>query len=591
MKSYQTPLQPLLSLWRHLSQRRRRQYGMLLVLMILTSFAEVVSIGSVLPFLGAITTPESIFNHRLAQPIIHMFDYTQPQQLVLPMALAFGVAVLFSGAMRILLIYTTTRLSFATGADLSIKVYRRTLYQSYAVHAARNSSEVIDVIISKIDTMIYSVLMPILVIISSVLLLITVLIALFAIDPLVTLALVAGFGILYGIIIRVTHRQLDLNSGRIARESTEALKSLQEGLGGIRDVLVDGSQEIYCQIYRNADLNLRYAQAKNEFIKLSPRYAVEALGMMLIAGLAYVLSQQAEGITKAIPILGAMAFGAQRLLPVLQQGYHAYAGMKGNQASLQDILLLLEQSLPINTEEALPVPIAFRHSIEIENLSFQYTDDTQWVLRDVTLTLKKGSRTGFIGITGSGKSTLLDIIMGLLVPTKGILTIDGQAISSSNNRAWQAHIAHVPQTIYLADRTIEENIAISVPKDQIDHERVLRAARQAQIAGLIESWPNQYQTLVGERGIRLSGGQRQRIGIARALYKETDVIIFDEATSALDNETERAVMDVIEGLSHDLTILIIAHRPSTLKYCDRIIELGDGGVVWAGEYNSLVGKK
>lgn len=587
VKPYPPPFKLIVRLWHHISQRRRRQFGILFILMILTSFAEVISIGAVLPFLGVITAPERIFNHTLAQPIIHILDLTEPQQLLLPMTLAFGLAAFFSGVMRILLIYTSNRLSFVTGADLSIEIYRRTLYQSYAVHVTRNSSRVIDAVTMKIDVMIYDVLRPILIITSSVLMLITTLIALLAIDPLVTLAIFGGFGALYGIIIQITRRELDLNSNLIALESPQALKSLQEGLGAIRDVLVDGSQEFYCQNFRNADLNLRHAQAKNQFIIASPRYAMEALGMILIAGLAYALTQQSEGITKAIPILGAMALGAQRLLPVLQQGYQSFASIKGNQASLQDVLQLLEQPLPFHADEPISVPISFRHSIEIKNLSFRYTEDTHWILRDITLTLGKGSRTGFIGATGSGKSTLIDIIMALLAPTEGTLLVDDQAINSSNNRAWQVHIAHVPQTIYLADRTVEENIAFSVPKDQIDHKRILRVARQAQIAGLIESWPNQYQTFVGERGIRLSGGQRQRIGIARALYKEADVIIFDEATSALDSETERTLMEVIEGLSHDLTILIIAHRLSTLQNCDQIIELGDGGVLSVGNYQSL----
>ena len=208
----------------------------------------------------------------------------------------------------------------------------------------------------------------------------------------------------------------------------------------------------------------------------------------------------------------------------------------------------------------------------------------QCLQEDLNLTIDKGSRFGFTGTTGSGKSTLLDIVMGLLQPTDGTLEIDGQAVTPTNNRAWQVHIAHVPQAIFLADSSIEENIAFGVPIDQTDPQRVRQAAQQAQIADSIESWPKQYQTFVGERGIRLSGGQRQRIGIARALYKKADVIIFDEATSALDSETEQAVMEAIEGLSEDLTLLIIAHRLTTLKNCTQIVELGEGGINRAGTY-------
>jgi ATP-binding cassette subfamily B protein len=209
-------------------------------------------------------------------------------------------------------------------------------------------------------------------------------------------------------------------------------------------------------------------------------------------------------------------------------------------------------------------------------------------LNNLDLTISKGSRVGFIGVTGGGKSTLLDIIMGLLQPTNGAIEIDERPIKQEDQRAWQSHIAHVPQTIFLADSSIQENIAFGVPLNQIDVERVRHAARQAQIADIIETWPNQYHTFVGERGIRLSGGQRQRIGIARALYKQADVIIFDEATSALDNKTEQAVMQAIEGLSKDLTLLIIAHRLTTLKNCTQIVELGNGGIKRAGSYQDMV---
>lgn len=295
--------------------------------------------------------------------------------------------------------------------------------------------------------------------------------------------------------------------------------------------------------------------------------------MVLIALLAYVLFQQSDGASKAIPVLGALALGAQRLLPVLQQAYGAWTSILGGQASLQDVLELLDQPLPDYANQPPVEPQSFQQQIRLNNISFRYSPHSPWVLENINLTIFKGGRVGIIGATGSGKSTLLDIVMGLLQPTNGELKIDDQVITTGNHRAWQAHIAHVPQAIFLADSSIEENIAFGVPKDQIDHERVKLAARQARIADIIETWPQQYKTFVGERGIRLSGGQRQRIGIARALYKRADVIIFDEATSALDNETEQAVMQAIEGLSENLTILIIAHRLTTLKNCTQIVEL------------------
>lgn len=583
------PITQLLSrLWHHISPRRRGQFGILLILMLLASFAEILSIGAVLPFLGVLTAPTRVFEHPAAQPIIQALGLAAPAQLLLPLTLAFGVAALIAGAMRLLLLWASTRLSFATGADLSISIYRRTLYQPYAVHCARNSSEVINGISGKAGGVIYSTIVPTLTLISASVMLITILIALLAIEPVIALAAFGGFGLIYVMIIRLTRKQLLLDSQRIARESTQVIKCLQEGLGGIRDVLIDGGQETYCQIYSSADLPLRRAQGNSIFISQSPRYGMEALGMLLIATLAYTLAQQADGIAKAIPILGALALGAQRLLPVLQQAYAAWSGIRGGQASLQDTLELLDQPLPDHADQPAAQALTFKHNIHLKQIGFRYGPQTPYVLKQLNLAIVKGARVGFIGTTGSGKSTLLDIVMGLLQPTDGSLSVDGQPVTPTNNRAWQAHIAHVPQAIFLADSTIEENIAFGVHKDHIDHDRVCQAAQQAQIADSIETWPKQYQTFVGERGIRLSGGQRQRIGIARALYKQADVIIFDEATSALDNETEQAVMQAIESLSKDLTLLIIAHRLTTLKNCTQIVELGEAGIKRIGAYNDIV---
>lgn len=578
-------------LWKHIGCRRRTQFFALLFLMIFASFAEMISIGAVLPFIAALTTPDRIFEHALAKPFISALNLSSPQELLLPLSISFGLAAFVAGAMRLLLLWFSTRLSFATGADFSNNIYRRTLFQPYAVHVSRNSSEVINGISGKANAVIYSVIVPVLTLISSGMLLVAILVALLYVDPVVAFVAFSGFGLIYVTIIWFTRKRLLLDSQCIARESTQVIKSLQEGLGGIRDVLIDGSQATYCQIYKGADTPLRRAQGNTMFISQSPRYGMEAFGMLFIATLAYALTQQPDGITKAMPVLGALALGAQRLLPVLQLAYGALVSIRGGQASLVDTLQLLEQPLPNYLEEQSTALMPFNKHIRLNNVSFRYSADMPWVLKNLNLTITKGSRVGFIGITGSGKSTLLDITMGLLQPSKGEIEVDGHLITVANYRNWQAHIAHVPQVIFLADSTIEENIAFGVEKEKIDHERVKQAANQAQIADIIESWPKQYETIVGERGVRLSGGQRQRIGIARALYKQADVIIFDEATSALDSETEQAVMQAIESLSKDLTILIIAHRLTTLKDCTQIVELGEGNIKRSGTYQEIITQK
>ena len=591
MRHIQPSTKLLKQLWQHISPLRRRQFRMLLILMLLGSFADILSIGAIFPFLAALIAPERVFENPLGQTVFRSLGVEAPKELLLPLTIIFGASILLAGIARLAVLWGSTRLSFAMGADLSMSIYRRTLYQPYSVHIARNSSKIISGISNKADEIIRNTIIPILSILSSAITLSMILITLLLVDPVVTLSTFAGFGLIYMLVIRLTRKRLLINSQYCADESSNVIKILQEGLGGIRDVLIDGTQATYCKIYRNSDLLLRRAQANSAFIGASPRFGIEALGMLLIAGLAYALAQQPGGTKEVIPVLGAFALGAQRLLPVAQQAYLAWSNIQSGRISLQETLNLLNQPLPDYAYLPPAKPIPFHNEIKLNNISFRYGEELPWVLKGIDLSLKKGSRTGFIGITGSGKSTLIDIIMGLLEPTDGNLKIDDCSIDSKTHRGWQTHIAHVPQAIFLADLSIQENIAFGVPKEQIDFKRVHEAARQAQIAETIESWPKKYETIVGERGIRLSGGQRQRIGIARALYKQADVIIFDEATSALDNETELAVMEAVDELSPDLTIIIIAHRLTTLKKCTQIVELSNGAIAQIGTYQKIISKE
>ena len=509
-------------LWNHFSPRRKGQFGLLLGLMVLASFAEILSIGSVLPFLAVLTDPQRIFDFHLTQPLIKALGISTASQLLLPLTAAFCITAILAAAIRLLLLRSSLFLAAATGSDIGYDMYRRTLFQPYSVHVSRNTSEIIDGISIKSTAIANGVVMPLLYIISS--------------------AIMTG--------------------------------------------LIVGTQNTFCRIYQKSDFVLRRYYASSSFISVSPRFAVEALGMLMIATLAYLLAKQPNGVAQAVPILGALALAAQRLLPLMQQAYSSWSNLRQNQYSLKDTLEFLDQSLPSELKDT-STPITFAKEIVLDNISFSYSADAQPILQDLSLTIPKGSRIGFIGETGSGKSTLLDIIMGLLQPTSGALKIDGDRIDSSNLRAWQKHVAHVPQSIFLADGTIAENIAFGLPLDQIDEVRVRQAAEQAQIHDIIEKLPNGYQTIVGERGVRLSGGQRQRLGIARAIYKQADVIIFDEATSALDNETEKSVMEAIDQLSNELTILVIAHRLSTLKNCTQIIKLPDGQIFNRADYEAL----
>jgi len=564
-------------LWIFIGKRRRFQFKLLIILMVFSSFAEVLSIGAVFPFFKALMEPQKIFENPILRPLLNMLNVTSSGEVILTVTIFFCIAVVLASATRIFFTWISVRLSFAMGTDLSNDIYRRTLYQPYEVHVSRNSSDIINGIWIKVSEVIFYILMPVLTLISSTILALTIVITLMLVTPGIALIAMGGLGLIYGIIIKFTKGKLKIGSIIIAEESNNIIKNLQEGLSGIRDVLIDGSQETFCDTYKKTNSVLRHAQGNTQIIGQIPSFALTSLGMILIAFLSYKLTISG-GFASAMPSLAALTLGLQRLLPNAQQLYASWTTMNGSQASLRDVISFLEQPYPNHINQPIE-SLPFKNEIVLNDVSFKYNQEKSWVLNKFNLTIKKGSRVGFIGTTGCGKSTLLDIVMGLLKPTEGNLIVDGQTITETNCRAWQTHISHVPQNVFLADNTIESNIAFGVPPHLIDKEKVKIAAEKAQLANIIETWPDKYETRVGERGVQLSGGQCQRIGIARALYKEADVIILDEATSALDGDTEKEVIASIEALSTDITILVIAHRLNTLDFCTEIIELGQGGII------------
>lgn len=561
-------------LYTHLSRRRRVQLVLVFGLMLVGAVAELVTLGAVLPFLALIGDPDRAATLPLLGKLVTALAW-QSKDLLVPAATLFAVVALAAGAIRLLLAWASQKFVFRLGHDIGVDVYRRTLYQPYAHHLARNSSATI-ADINKVQSVVGGVMMPLMQGLSALVITIFILAGLLLINPFVALVAAGGFGGLYLTISVLSRRLLNHNSHVIAAAQGELIKTIQEGLGGIRDVLLDQAQLVYIKKFSAVDTAFRDAQIANAFIAAAPRYVIEASGMALIAGLAVLMARGDGGIATALPVLGALALGAVRMLPLLQLIYNAWSQIAGNVHNILDVLHVLDQPMPKAAllGRASTTPLPFMSQISLEKLGFSYEGDGKKVFEQLDLTISRGSRVGIVGKTGSGKSTLIDIIMGLLQPSEGTVRIDGEALNIANVARWQARIAHVPQAIYLSDGTIAENIAFGVPALEIDFARLRRAADQAAIAVFIGTLPKGFDTIVGERGVRLSGGQRQRLGIARALYRQADVLIFDEATSALDNETEAAVMHSIDNLSPDLTVLIVAHRLSTLKTCSHIIEMG-----------------
>jgi ATP-binding cassette, subfamily B, bacterial PglK len=572
-------------LWLQIENRRKSQLFILLCLMFVGAIAEFVSIGAIIPFIGALTSPEKFYNIPIFNKTFKLIKINSDKQIIIPLTIFFCLTVVVSAIIRLTLVWVQSRLSYAIGRELSLSMYRKTLYQPYNIHISRNSSIVISGIASKVNTLINATLVPILTIISSSIIMLLILGGLIFYDPIVSISIFLMFGFIYLAIIRISKKRMQIYSQTQSKEQDKVIKLLQEGLGGIRDVLIDGTQETYANVYGQADSILRRVQSNIQIISLSPRYIIESVGLVLIALFSLFLFKSRSGASDVFPILAALALGSQRLLPILQLIYSSIISLKSNHNSLNDTLDLLEQSIPEQT--SINSSICFQSKINLKGIQFSYSIETPIILKSLDLTIFKGDRIGIIGSTGSGKSTLLDLIMGLLKPNKGTFIIDEQLINEFNISDWQKHIAHVPQSIFLSDATVSQNIAFGIPESDIDLLKVKEAAKKAQISDVIELWPETYNTIIGERGVKLSGGQRQRLGIARALYKNADLIIFDEATSALDNDTEKEVMQSIYDLDSNLTIIIVAHRISTLKDCNKIVVLESGVVSKIGNYKEM----
>jgi len=550
--------------------------------------AELVSLGAVMPFLVVLSDPSRLWQHPLVKDLAVPLGFTSANDLLIPVTLIFAAASIFAALVRLTNLWLNGRLAAAVGSDLSCEAYQRTLNQPYAVHVQRNSATVITAATVHISQTV-SAFSSLLQIATSSMVATGLFIGLLLINAPVALSGLFIFGGAYGILAFLTRRELRLNSQKIVEASTQQLKALQEGLGAIRDVLLDGTQYYYVSSYQQADFPQRLLQANNAFIGTFPRFALEAVGMVGIALLGGILVFQNGSSNGTIPLLGSLALGAQRLLPALQQIYSGWSVVKGCDSALNSVLELLNQPLPAQFNASKPLQLS--KSICLEQVYFSYGLEKTQVLSGVDLEIRRGERIGLIGSTGSGKSTALDILMGLLVPSSGRVLIDGIDLHDPKYpdriNSWRSIISHVPQSIFLADSTIAENIAFGVPRNEIDMSRVYKAAKQAQIHQFIESGSQGYEAFVGERGMRLSGGQRQRIGIARALYKNAQILIFDEATSALDTPTEKSLMEAIDGLSEKLTIIMIAHRLSTLDNCDRVIRLADGALISVADHTKI----
>tara|TARA_B100000700_G_scaffold170612_1_gene188447 strand:- start:401 stop:2098 length:1698 start_codon:yes stop_codon:yes gene_type:complete len=548
--------------------------------MVISSATEVLSLAAVLPFLLVLANPNSLWERPLIQQISLSIGINNSEQLLLPITIIFASFSILSGIVRVFNLWLNGQVAAIICADLSFEVYRKTLFQPYTTHLNRSTSYMLAVITNDVGRL-SSLITSLLLLISSSITILSLMVTLIAINWVTSISAGLIITITYLITLKINNKSLIRNGIIQQNLSRSLIKSMQEGLGAIRDVLLDSSQAFYLKLYTSSDRPMRRVSAQSDFLTSYPKLVLEPLGMVIIASIGFILAKRG-GITEALPMIGALALGAQKLLPLAQKVYEGLAGISSAKESMGIVLFLLDQKIPdshiLNRAEAYN----WEEKISFKDVSFKYSENESSVLENLNLIIHKGERIGLIGSTGSGKSTTLDLLIGLLMPTTGNIFIDNESLHNLKKprllSSWRALIAHVPQNIFLADCSIAENIAFGISKDLIDIDQVKKAAKKAQISSYIESTPNKYDTFVGEQGIRLSGGQRQRIGIARALYKDAKLLVFDEATSALDNNTEKAIMDSIESLDRDITILIIAHRLTTVERCDRVIYIKNGKV-------------
>jgi len=577
-------------IYRFFSARRKRDLYVLILLIVVGAVAELATLGTLLPFLSLLAG--------VAQParfpsFAHLFatlGAMTPRQQIWLSATLFAVIALTAGAIRLALNWSTQMFTARLGLDLSVEVQRRILTQPYTYHLMHSSSEAVAAI-DTVQLLVTTVLVQLIYAAAATFIAVAIIAALIYVDPFTATVAATAFSLLYILLSAATRPRLARNSEAIGTAFNERIRIVQESIGGIRDVLIDGAQRLYLDAFERVGRRYGVASATTAFISAAPRFIIEAAAMAAIALVALLIANREGGLANAVPMLGAVALGAQRLLPLLQQVYHGWASVSAHRSVVSEVLTQLDMPIPRQTsEESRVAPLPFRAKITVRGVSFAYPRTKSSVLHDITLVIPRGSMLGLVGKTGSGKSTLADLIMGLIEPTEGHISIDGVPLTGEERRRWQRNIAHVPQAIFLADTTIERNIAFGVPSEQIDHSRVRSAAAAAQLHDFVASLSDGYETSIGERGIRLSGGQRQRLGIARAIYKQSPVLVLDEATSALDEGTEAAVMASLQALGEEgRTTFIIAHRLSTLAHCDLLVRLDEGRVVDSGNYGEVVG--
>ena len=576
-----------------LTPLERKRAGLLLGMILVMALLDMIGVVSIMPFIAVMANPELVESNvflNTAFTVANRFGVDSAEQFLFWLGIFVFLLLLVSLAFKALTTYAQLRFALMREYSISKRLVEGYLNQPYSWFLCRNSADLGANILSEVEKVIYQAVIPMIVIIAQGAVATALLIVLVLIDP--KLALIVGLTLAasYALIFKATRGFL----GRIGQDRVRANQgrfiTITEAFGATKEIKASGLEQAYIQRFSGPALTFASSQASAQIISQLPRFALEAIafgGLLLV--LLYLLAQK-NNLVNALPIISLYAFAGYRLMPALQQIYGAVTQLRFAGPALDTLHDDLMNLQPLSSNPSRRA-IQLNQAITLNHIQYRYPDAPDLALKNLSLCIPAKSTVGLVGATGSGKTTAVDLILGLLKAQEGALEVDGQAITENNKRAWQRTIGYVPQQIYLSDDTVSANIAFGVNINDINHVAVERAAKIANLHDFVRNeLPRQYQTIVGERGVRLSGGQRQRIGIARALYHNPQVLILDEATSALDNLTEQAVMAAVHNLRHRITIIIIAHRLSTVKACDKIFFLDKGELKGEGRFEELIQK-
>lgn len=578
---YNSSLNLIKRLWFQLKPRRKKQLIGLILLMILSGLSEIISIASFIPFITSLSYSRILFENKYINIISNYFNIYSQQSIILITTLIFVLFVIISTIIRIINVWLNYRMTALIGSDISLKAYRNIIYQPHNYISSINSGELISILNNQLDFTVSSISL-ILRILTNTIILIIIGIGLLYID--FQLAILSSFLIIfpYIFITIYTKRRVYKNSKIINYSLINKVKSIQDSLNLNKEIIVNELHSKFVKKYKINEIVLRDKQTENNFLSMFPRYTMEGIGITSIALLASLFTNIRAGGGDIIPFLGALTLAAQRLVPTLQQIYAGFANLRGYSSAINSVLEICDLKIFKSYLETKKRDLVFQDNLSLKNIYFNFDESKKQTLKKINFKIFKGEKIGIIGDTGSGKSTLLNLLSGFIVPTSGEILLDNQHVISShdenNLRSWYKLISHVPQNIYLKDGSIWENITLSDERNNVDEERMIWAAEQSLILDYINQSEEGFDSRVGEKGIKISGGQSQRIGIARALYKKSNVLLLDEVTSALDINTEKLLIKNLMNLKNNITIVFIAHRLSTLSRCSRILEIKNGSI-------------